>query len=68
MRCPGNIEGCAAKAFPCPCGVLACELHGHVDVGDDPYCMHWLRAESMAETDGRGYEDIDLSGWEDRRA
>jgi hypothetical protein len=66
--CPGNIEGCAAEAFLCPCGILACELHGHADVGDDPYCPHWLRAESMAETDGRGYEDIDLSSWEEGRA
>jgi hypothetical protein len=68
MGCPGHIEGCTAEAFLCPCGILACELHGHVDVGDDPYCPHWLRAESMTETDGRGYEDIDLSSWEEGRA
>jgi hypothetical protein len=37
-------------------------------VGDDPYCPQWRRAESPDETDGRGYEDIDLSRWEDGRA
>jgi hypothetical protein len=68
MQCPGHIEGCEVEVFFCPCGILACELHGHADVGDDPYCAHWLRDESLAETDGRGYEDIDLSSWEDRRA
>jgi hypothetical protein len=67
MWCPGNIEGCAAEQFLCPCGILACALHGHAGVGDDPYCPHWLRAESPDETDGRGYEDIDLSSWEDGR-
>jgi hypothetical protein len=46
-------------------GVLACEVHGHAAVGDDPYCPHWLRAEILDETDGRGYEDIDLSRWDD---
>jgi hypothetical protein len=67
MWCPGNREGCAAEAFLCPCGVLACALHGHVDAGDDPYCPHGQRAESPEETGGRGYEDIGLSGWEDGR-
>ena len=65
MGCPGDVEGCAAEAFRCPCGVLACEVHGHADAGDDPYCPQWRRAESPDETDGRGYEDIDLSSWED---
>jgi hypothetical protein len=67
MWCPGDREGCAAETFLCPCGVLACELHRHADVGDDPYCTHWRRAESPDATDGRGYEDIDLSSWEEGR-
>jgi hypothetical protein len=65
MWCQGDIEGRAAEVFLCPCGVPACELHGHADVGDDPYCPHWLRVESLDATGGRGYEDIDLSSWED---
>jgi hypothetical protein len=65
MGCPGDVEGCAAEAFRCPCGVLGCEVHGHADAGNDPYCPHWRRAESPDETNGRGYEDIDLSRWED---
>ena len=65
MGCPGDIDGCVADTFRCPCGVLACEVHGHADVGDDPYCPHWLRAEILDETAGRGYEDIDLSRWDD---
>jgi len=65
MSCPGDVDGCAAEAFRCPCGVLACEVHGHADVGDDPYCPHWLRTEILDETAGRGYEDIDLSRWDD---
>jgi hypothetical protein len=67
MGCPGDVEGCAAEAFLCPCGVLACEVHGHADGGNDPYCPHWLRAEILDETDVRGYEDIDLSRWEEGR-
>jgi hypothetical protein len=65
MWCAGDIEGCTAETFLCPCGVEACELHGHADAGDDPYCPHWLRPRSPDATDGRGYEDIDLSSWED---
>jgi hypothetical protein len=65
MGCPGDVDGCVADTFHCPCGVLACEVHGHADVGDDPYCPHWLRAEILDETAGRGYEDIDLSRWDD---
>jgi hypothetical protein len=42
-----EAEGCAAEAFLCPCGVPACALHGHMDVGDDPYCPHWLWAEMV---------------------
>jgi hypothetical protein len=68
MWCAGTIEGGAAEACLCPCGILACERHGHADVGDDPYGPHGLRAESMAEIDGRGYEDIDLSRGEEGRA
>jgi hypothetical protein len=52
----------------CPGGMPAYALHGHADVGDDPYCPHGLRAERVAETDGRGYEDIDLSSGEEGRA
>jgi hypothetical protein len=65
MRCQGGVEGCAAEEFLCPCGVLTCEVHGHADAGHDPYCPHWLRAEILDETEGRGYEDIDLSRWAD---
>jgi hypothetical protein len=65
MGCSGNVNNCTADAFLCPCGVLMCEVHGHADVGDDPYCPHWLPAETLDETKGRGYEDIDLSRWDD---
>lgn len=65
--CPGDVEGCAVEAFLCPCGVLACEVHGHADAGDDPYCPHWLRAGILGEAVGRGYEDLDLSSWEEGR-
>jgi hypothetical protein len=65
MGCPGEVEGCAAEAFHCPCGVLACEVHGHAHAGEDPYCPHWLRPRSLDETGGRGYEDLDLSRWEE---
>jgi hypothetical protein len=67
MWCPGDVEACAAEEFLCPCGVLACEVPGHADVGHDPYCPHWRRAQIPDETVGRGYEDIDLSSWEDGR-
>jgi hypothetical protein len=67
MGCPGDVEGCAAEACRCLCGVLACEVHGHADAGDDPYCPQWRQAEILDETDGRGYEDLDLSTWEEGR-
>jgi hypothetical protein len=59
MWCPGDVEGCAAEECPCPCGVLVCGVHGHADVGEDPYCLHWLRAGILDETEGRGYEAIE---------
>lgn len=65
MGCPGDVDGCAADVFSCPCGVRACEVHGHVEAGEDPYCPHWLPAKILDETEGRGYEDIDLSRWDD---
>jgi hypothetical protein len=65
MGCPGDVEGCAVEVFRCPCGVLACEVHGPADAGDDPYCPQWRRAEILDETDGRGYEDLDLWRWAD---
>jgi hypothetical protein len=60
MGCPGDIEGCAAETCRCPCGVPACEVHGHAAAGDDPYCPHWLRAEIPDATGGRGYKVLDV--------
>jgi hypothetical protein len=65
MGCPGDVEGCAAEAFRCPCGVLECEVHGHAAAGDDPSCPQWRRAQILDEAGGRGYEDLDLSRGED---
>ena len=63
MWCQGAIEGCEADEEPCDCGVMRCLVHGHVDAGEDPRCRYLLDA-IRDETDGRDYEELDLSRWE----
>jgi hypothetical protein len=62
MWCQGDIAGCDADEVLCACGVLRCVVHGHVDEGDDPYCRDRLDV-LYDETDGRGYDELDLSRW-----
>jgi hypothetical protein len=64
MWCQGNIESCDADEKLCACGVMRCLVHGHVDEGDDPRCRYRLDAIDD-ESDGRGYDELDLSRWED---
>jgi hypothetical protein len=67
MACLGDVEGCEAGEGRCNCGAMSCLEHGHVAAGDDPYCPNLWSAGIRDETAGRGYEDLDLSRWEDQR-
>jgi hypothetical protein len=67
MRCLGEVEGCGAGEVRCDCGVMSCGAHGHVAAGEDPYCPNLLWTGVRDETGGRGYEDLDLSLWEEGR-
>jgi hypothetical protein len=46
---------------------MCCGAHGHVAAGDDPYCPNLWPNGVLNETGGRGYEDLNLSRWEERR-
>jgi hypothetical protein len=67
MRCLGGMEGCNASEVGCDCGVMSCGEHGHMARGDDPYCPNLQPTGVWDETGGRGYEDLDLSDWEEGR-
>jgi hypothetical protein len=67
MRCRGDVEACDAGEGRCDCGVMRCVEHGHLEAGGDPYCPNLWPSAVRDETDGRGYEDLDLSRWEERR-
>jgi hypothetical protein len=67
VRCLGDVEGCDAAEVGCDCGVMSCVAHGHMAPGDDPYCPNLGQTGVRDETGGRGYEDLDLSDWEEGR-
>jgi hypothetical protein len=67
MRCPRDVEGCGAGEVRCDCGVMSCGEHRHMAPGDDPYCPNLRQTGVLDETGGRGYEDLDLSDWEEGR-
>ena len=43
--CQGNVENCKAEEFECRCGVMCCEIHGHVDEAEYNYETGELRTE-----------------------
>ncbi len=64
MTCLGEVEGCAAEAFYCQCGVWCCASHGHAEVGDDRSCPNLIDGVREEPEPGPCFEDIDLSQYE----
>jgi hypothetical protein len=65
--CQGNVQGCEAEEWPCVCGVITCEMHGHVDEGDDPHCPLLVANEEGIEmgTNAEDREDEEQDGEDD---
>ena len=50
MFCQANIENCKADEFDCKCGIIACSLHGHVDVGESDSCPNLVPEDAESVT------------------